>query len=60
MAWQAPPRERLTPAVPARPSILAHVARVLRGDAARVAVTFIGATGAVMLGQVLAVLITHC
>jgi hypothetical protein len=46
--------------VPARPSILAHVARVLRGDAARVAVTFIGATGAVMLGQVLAVLITHC
>jgi hypothetical protein len=32
---------------------------MLRGDAARVAVTFLGATGAVTLGQVLATLLTH-
>jgi hypothetical protein len=53
------PVERLTPADVARPSILAHAAGMLRGPA-RVALLFVGATGAVTLGQVLAVLITHC
>jgi hypothetical protein len=53
------PVEALRPAEVERPRMLAQMARVLRGDAARVTVTYLGATGAVTVGQVLAALITH-
>jgi hypothetical protein len=51
------PVERLTPVAVARPSILAHVARVRAP--ARAALTYASITAAITVGDVLAWLITH-